>query len=256
MKNNIMLLAIHDSYTMFKRCMLLSFRNFEALFIAIFSPVLMMLLFVYVLGGAMNVGDVTYINYIVPGIILQAISQSATTTAVRVKDDLSEGIMNRFKSMPITKSSILIGHAFAAVIRSIVSTIIIFGIAFLMGFQPEANIGEWMMVILVLFLFMLAVAWLSIVFGLISRSSETASALSVILSILPYFSSGFVPTDTMPYLLRVFAENQPITSLIETLRSFLMNAPQNPSLIPAILWCIGILICSFIISVCLYKKKK
>lgn len=255
MKNSMMFIACSDSFTMFKRCMLLSFRNLEALFMAVFSPVLMMLLFVYVLGGAMNVGDVTYINYIVPGIILQAIGQSATTTAVRVNADMSEGIMNRFKSMPITKSSILIGHSLAAVVRSIVSTLIIFGIAFMMGFQPKANMGEWIMVILVLFLFMLAVAWLSIVFGLISNSAETASALSVILSILPYFSSGFVPTDTMPYLLRVFAENQPITSLIETLRAFLMNAPQNPSLIPAIVWCIGILICSFIVSLYLYKKK-
>lgn len=248
-------LAISDSYTMFKRCMVLSLRNLEAFFVAVCSPILMMLLFVYVLGGAMNVGDISYINYIVPGIILQAIGQSATTTAVRVNTDMKEGIMNRFKSMPIIQSSILVGHTFAAVIRSIISTLIIFGIAFIMGFQPNANIGQWLMVGLLLFLFMLAVAWLSVVFGLIASSAETASAFAIILSVLPYFSSGFVPTDTMPYLLRVFAQHQPITSLIEALRSFLMNAPQNPSLIPAIIWCIGILLVSFIISVYLYKKK-
>lgn len=247
--------TVSESYTMFKRCLLLSFRNLDAFLMSVCSPVLMMLLFVYVLGGAMNVGDVSYINYIVPGIILQTIGQSATTTAVRVNTDMKEGVMNRFKSMPIAKSSVLIGHTLAAVVRSILSTLIIFGIAFLMGFRPSASVGQWLMVCFLLFLFMLTVAWLSVVFGLISSSAETASSFAIILSILPYFSSGFVPTNTMPYLLRIFAQNQPITSLIEALRAFLMNASQNPTLIPAILWCVSILLVAFIISMYLYKKK-
>lgn len=256
MRTTRMYRVITEYYTMFQRCMLLSFRNLESLFTAVFSPVLMMVLFVYVLGGAMKVGDGSYINYIVPGIILQAIGQSATTTAVRVNSDMKEGIMNRFKSMPISKSSILVGHVLAAFFRSIVSTLIIIGIAFLMGFQPTATLREWGMVILVLCLFMFTVAWLSIVFGLLASSAETASAFAIILSILPYFSSGFVPTDTMPSALRIFADNQPITNLIETLRAFLMNEPQNPSLLPAILWCVVILIGAFLISVSLYRRKK
>lgn len=255
MNNNAIYLAIYDGITMFKRCMILSFRNIEAVFLAILSPVLMMMLFVYVLGGAMNIGDTEYINYIVPGIVLQAIGQSALTTAVRVNEDMQGGIMNRFKSMPINKTALLIAHAFSAVLRSMVSTIIIFIIAFFMGFKPMADFGQWCMVIVLLFLTMMTIAWICILFGLIARTSESASGLSVIISVLPYFSSGFVPTETMPYFLRIFAQNQPITSIVESLRALLMNAPENPNAVPALLWCIGVMIVAIVLSLKRYGRK-
>lgn len=247
--------ALLDTVTMFKRCMLLSLRNFEALFTSIAQPVLLMLLFVYIFGGAMDVGDMDYVNFIVPGVILQCISQSASITAISVNNDMKMGIMNRFRSMPITSSSLLTGHAMASIVRNTITTSLVVGVALLIGFRPSAGVTQWLIVFGVLFLFIMAITWLSVVFGLTANSTESAQALTIIMILLPYFSSGFTPTETMPTPLRVFAENQPMTPIIEAVRSLLMNATTDENLFPALLWCVGILVVSYIAATQIYKKK-
>jgi len=247
--------AVMDSFTMFKRCMLLSFRNLDSLITGILIPVLMMFLFVYVFGGSMNVGDGSYVNYIVPGVILQCVGQCAAITAISVNNDMKKGIIDRFRSMPITKSSVLTGHASAAIIRNMVTTALVIGVALLIGFRPTANITQWLVVIGILFIYIMAITWLSIIFGLVSNSAESAQVISIVILLLSYFSSGFVATESMPTALRAFAENQPLTPIIETIRSLLMNTLTDGNLIIAITWCIVIFAVSYVIAVQIYRRR-
>ena len=247
--------AVMDSFTMFKRCMLLSFRNLDSLITGILIPVLMMFLFVYVFGGSMNVGDGSYVNYIVPGVILQCVGQCAAITAISVNNDMKKGIIDRFRSMPITKSSVLTGHASAAIIRNMVTTALVIGVALLIGFRPTANITQWLVVIGILFIYIMAITWLSIIFGLVSNSAESAQVISIVILLLSYFSSGFVATESMPTALRAFAENQPLTPIIETIRSLLMNTLTDGNMIIAITWCIAIFAVSYMIAVQIYRRR-
>lgn len=247
--------SVLDFLTMFKRCVLLSFRSPDMLLTGILNPVLLMILFVYVLGGAMDVGDYNYINYIVPGVIIQCIGQCASITSVSVNSDMTRGIIDRFRSMPIARSSLLTGHALAAAVRNIVTTAAVIGVALLMGFRPEAGAVQWLIVMGILILFILAITWISVIFGLISGSAESATSLSIITIVLPYLSSGFVPTESMPSGLRAFAENQPMTPIIEAVRSLMMNTSTDGKLLSAVLWCAGMLAASYITAVNIYKKR-
>lgn len=247
--------SIQDTLTMFQRCMLLSLRNLDAFLTGIGTPILMMLLFVYVLGGVMDVGDVNYVDYLVPGIILQCIGQCGSTTAISVNNDLKRGIIDRFRSMPIAGSSVLTGHALAAIVRNIITTSLILAMAFLIGFRPMAGIVQWIIVIGILLLFITAITWISIVFGLISGSAESANGMSAFIMFLPYLSSGFVPLETMPIALRIFAENQPMTPIIEAIRSLLMDTTIDGNFLSAILWCISMFLTAYVGAVMIYKKK-
>lgn len=248
-------LSIQDTLIMFKRCMMLSLRNLDAFFTGIGTPILMMLLFVYVLGGAINVGNVNYVDYLVPGIILQCIGQCGSTTAISVNYDLQKGIIDRFRSMPITTISVLTGHALAAIVRNIITTSLILAMAFLIGFRPIAGFREWIIAIGILLLFISAITWISIVFGLISSNAESANGISTFIMFLPYLSSGFVPTETMPRALRIFAENQPMTPIIEAIRSLLMKTTMDRNLFLAFFWSVGMLLISYGTAVIIYKKK-
>lgn len=247
--------ALQDVMTMFKRCMLITLRNIDALFVGIVQPVMLMLLFVYVLGGSMNVGDFDYVNYIVPGVILQCIGQCAGITAISVNNDLKNGIIDRLRSLPIAKSSVLTGHAMTAVVRNIITTLLVIAAALLIGFRPSANFAGWMAAIGIMFLYILAITWLSILFGLISNSAESAQGLTIIGILLPYLSSGFVKTETMPAALRIFAENQPLTPIIEAIRSLLLNTPTDGNILISVIWCIGIFVVAYIVSTRIYKNK-
>lgn len=247
--------SIQDTVTMFQRCMFLSLRNLDAFLTGIGTPVLMMLLFVYVLGGAINVGNVNYVDYLVPGIILQCIGQCGSTTSISVNNDLKKGIIDRFRSMPIASWSVLTGHALAAMVRNIITAVLILGMAFLIGFRSKAGIVQWMIVIGILLLFMAAITWLSILIGLISSSAESANGISAFTMFLPYLSSGIVPTETMPTVLRAFAENQPMTPIIESIRSLLMNTTLDKPLFLAIIWCVGIFLAAYVGAVTVYKKR-
>lgn len=249
------LYSLQDIMTMFKRCMLLSLRNLDAFLTGIGTPILMMLLFVYVLGGAMNVGNMNYVDFLVPGIILQCIGQCGSTTAISVNNDLKSGIIDRFGSMPISYSSVLTGHALAAIIRNIITVSLILILSYFIGFRPNAGIVQWGIVIGILLLFISGITWISIILGLISGSAESANGISAIIMFLPYLSSGFAPVETMPTALRIFAENQPMTPIIESIRSLLMNAALGENFIPAVAWCSGMLITAYIGAVLIYRSK-
>ena len=244
-----------DVRVMTVRCLRKSTRNADALFSSVFNPVLMMLLFVFIFGGAMITGDTSYVNYIVPGIILQCIGQSVSTTAVSVSSDISQGIIDRFRAMPISQSSVLTGHVVESVLRNILTTFIVVAVALIIGFRPNAGILDWLTAIGLLALYSFALSWIAVVFALITKGPEGASGLSVIPIILTYISSGFVPTTTMPIILRPFAQYQPLTPIIDSVRALLTGTPVEGNLFMALMWCLVIFVVSFITAVWMYRKK-
>lgn len=247
---------LKDTMTMSGRCLLLSKRNPDIILTSLVAPILMMILFAYVLGGAMNVGKPSYVNYIVPGIILQSIGQCAATTAISVSTDIKTGIIDRFRTMPIKKSSILAGHVLESFIRNTIAAMLVIIVAFIVGFRPEASLAGWLIVLFTLFLYIFAISWVSVFFGLLAKSPEGAGAFSVFAIALPYLSSGFVPTDTMPKALRIFADHQPMTPIIDTLRSALLG--ENPNMntfLLAVCWCIILMLAFYILSVRVFKNK-
>jgi ABC-2 type transport system permease protein len=237
------------------RCLRHAFRSIDTIITVVAMPVLMMLMFVYVFGGAIHTEGVNYINYVVPGIVLMCIATGAPYTSLRLSTDITTGIVDRFRSMPIAKSSILTGHVLTSVAFNMFSSVIVMLFALLIGFRSGAGITEWLLVIGILLLFTLALTWLSVVFSLLSKSAEGAVLFSYPILILLFVSSAFTPTDSMHGALRVFAENQPMTLIIGALRSLLLNQPAGSNAAVAVLWCTGILVVSYIAAMILYKRK-
>ena len=247
----------HDTKTMAGRCLLLTKRNPDMVLTSFVAPVLMMILFAYVLGGAINVGSTSYVNYIVPGIILQSLGQCATTTAISVSTDIKTGIIDRFCTMPIKKSSILSGHVWESFARNGLATMLVMAAALLVGFRPKADFTDGFVVLLILCLYILAISWCSVFFGIIAKSPEGAGAFSVFAIVLPYLSSGFVPTDTMPKALQIFAEHQPMTPIIDTLRTALQGEElQMDTLSASIVWCVLLLTVFYALAVRTFRKKR
>jgi ABC-2 type transport system permease protein len=244
-----------DTLVMSGRSMRHTFRSADTLLTVIAVPIMMMLMFVYVFGGAINTGSVDYINYIVPGIILMCIGSGVAYTALNLNTDVTKGIFDRFHSMPIAKSALLTGHILNSVVFNAISTIIVVLVALLVGFRPNAGIIEWLLFIGIMLLYTFAMTWLSVIFGLLANSVGGATAFSYPLLFLPFVSSAFVPTTTMPGVVRAFAENQPLTSIIETMRSLLLNGTVGNSALNAVLWCVGIIIAAYLISMQVYKRK-
>lgn len=245
-----------DTKTMAGRCLLLAKRNPDTILTSIVSPVLLMILFVFVLGGSMDVSNSSYVNYIVPGVILQSLGQCAATTAISVSTDIKSGIIDRFSTMPIKKSSILTGHVIEAFSRSVLAIVLVTIVAFIVGFRPEAGLVDWLIVILLLFLYSFVMSWISVFFGILANSPEGAGSFSVFAIALPYLSSGFVSIDTMPKALQVFARNQPMTPIIDTLRAALQGENVNVNtFIIAVVWCAALLIVFYVLSVRAFKKK-
>jgi len=247
-----------DSFIMFKRNMKIAFRNPETMAMAIIAPSLIMILFTFVLGGVMDVGmgqEINYVNFIITGIILQCIAQGSITTAINVNIDLNKGMMERFRSMPIAKSSFLLGHSFAAILRNAITTIVIIGIAFAVGFRPEANFGQWIIMLAMFLAFIVVINWLAILIGMISKTAESASSTLSLIAVLPYVSSGFAPTESMPNGIRHFAEHQPMTPIINTIRNMIMGQPAGNDLFIALAWIIGLFAIIFTLSMIVYKKR-
>lgn len=239
----------HDTLTMTERCLKLSARNIDTFLTCLILPVLMMILFVYVLGGAMNVGNASYVNYIVPGIILQCIGQCASTTAITVNHDLRSGIIDRFCTLPIRHTSVLSGHVCSAVLRNLLTTGIVILAALAVGFRPSAQIWDWLIVFVIVLLYILAISWISVYLGLRASSAEGAGAYAVFAVVLPYLSSGFAPTETMPKLMRMFAEHQPMTPMIESMRALLLGETvDTATLFLAFAWCLGLSLFFYVLS--------
>lgn len=242
------------AFTMAARCTRLSARNIDALVTSLMLPVMLMLMFVYLFGGAIDTGG-AYVTYVVPGVILLCAGFGSATTAVTVSQDLAGGIVDRFRSMDVGGPSILAGHVAASALRNAVSTLLVFGVAFLIGFRPHAGPLDWLAAVGVLAAFVLAMSWLAAAIGLIAKSPEAANGFTFLIMFLPYASSAFVPVDTMPTWLQGFAQHQPITPVIETLRGLLLGTPVGSNPWTALAWCGGILAVSIAASGVLFRRR-
>ncbi|GAA1313418.1 ABC transporter permease [Saccharothrix xinjiangensis] len=246
--------ALSDSAAMVGRSIRLARRNTDTLIMSVVLPLLMMTLFVYVFGGAINTGT-GYVNYVVPGILLLCVGYGAASTAMSVADDMAKGMVDRLRSMPVRPFVVLTGHVVASVARNAVSTAIVLGAAVAMGFRPSASPVEWAAAVGLLLLYVLALSWLAAGLGAVAKSVESASALSFFMLFLPYLSSAFVPTHTMPAALRAFSEHQPITPVIETVRGLLTGTPVGGDGWVALAWSVGLLGASFTAATLLYRRR-
>ncbi len=236
------------------RSIRLSLRNTEALIMAIMLPVMLMLLFTYVFGGSIDPSG-NYVNYVVPGIILLCAGFGSSSTGVDVSTDMTNGIIDRFRTMPIQSLSVVTGHVVASLARNLLATAVVIGVALLVGFQPSANALEWLAAIGVISLFILTFTWLFAAIGLVAGSPSAASGYGFILLFLPYLSSAFVPTSTMPSWLQGVAEHQPITPVIETIRGLLTGTPIQDNAWWAIGWCALILLIAILWSIISFNRK-
>lgn len=243
-----------NAATMVGRSLRLTTRNLDALIPMLTLPVFLMALFVYVFGGAIQTGT-DYVDYVVPGLILLCVGFGSAATAVAVTSDMVNGIIDRFRSLPIRDWSVLTGHVVASVARNLVSTALVVGTAFLMGFRPNATLIEWLAAVGVIVLFIAAITWLSAALGLVAKSVESANAVTFFILFLPYVSSAFVPTDSMPTWLQAVAENQPVTPVIETLRGLLVGTPVGDQAWLAIAWCGGLMVVSFAAAAWLFRRR-
>ena len=246
--------AFADWAAMAGRSLRMARRNVDVLLTSLALPVLLMLLFVYLFGGAIQTGT-RYVTYVVPGVLLLCAGFGASMTAVSVTTDMTGGIIDRFRSMDVTGPAILAGHVAASVVRNLASTVLVFGVAFLIGFRPNAGPLDWLAAAGVLLLFILAISWLSAAVGLLARSPEAAGGFSFLVMFLPYPSSAFVPVETMPTWLHGFATYQPVTPVIETLRGLLLGLPVGASPLRAVAWCLGILVASVAVSGVLFRLR-
>ncbi|MCL1900993.1 MAG: ABC transporter permease [Firmicutes bacterium] len=248
---------LSDCKTMTIRCIKLSLRNPQMIVISLMLPVLLLVLFVYIFGGSMNTEALgaSYLNYLVAGIIIMAIGQSASSTSVVICSDVHKGLLDRFLSLPVSKASFLVGHTISALIRNTISVLIMFGVAFAMGFNPQANFVQWLAVAGILILFMLIMTLMCIFFGLLAKEPESANMAQPLTQILVFLSSGFVLTENMPDGLSHFSNYQPITPIIETVRSLFFTGTLGDRFLEAILWLVGLLIVFYVLSFFTFRRR-
>ncbi|WP_223068620.1 ABC transporter permease [Paenibacillus caui] len=236
------------------RSIRLSLRNTEALIMAIMLPILLMLLFTYVFGGALDPTG-NYVDYVVPGIILLCAGFGSSQTAVDVAQDMTSGIIDRFRTMPIRSLSVVTGHVVASLVRNLIATGVVIGVALLVGFRPSAGVVEWLGAVGTITLFILTFTWLFAAIGLVAGSPSAAAGYGFVLLFLPYLSNAFVSTDTMPKWLQGVANHQPITPVIETIRGLLTGTPVHDRAWWAIGWCLLILLVSLVWSLWSFRRK-
>ena len=236
------------------RAVRLSARHVDALVTALALPIMLMLMFVYLFGGAIRTGG-DYVTYVVPGVMLLCAGFGSAGTAVAVSQDMTGGIVDRLRSMDVRGVSVLAGHVAASVVRNAVSAVLVLGVAILIGFEPHAGPLDWLGVAGILLAFVCAVSWLAAAIGLVARSPEAANGFAFLVMFLPYASSAFVPVDTMPSWLQGFAAHQPVTPVIETLRGLLLGTPMGNDPWVALAWCAGILIVSAAASGALFARR-
>ena len=246
--------VVHDTALLFGRLMRHILRSPDTIITVLITPLMIMLLFVYVFGGAIRAGTSNYVNYLLPGILLIAIASGIAYTALRLFTDRQQGLFARFHSMPVARSSVLWAHVLTSLVSNAISVVVIILIALIMGFRSGAGVLEWLEVAGILVLFTLALTWLAVIPGLTAKSVEGASAFSYPLIFLPFISSAFVPTATMPAVVRVFAENQPVTSIVDTVRSLMNSEPIGNQIWIALAWCVGISIVAYIFAMRAYKR--
>lgn len=244
-----------DTALLLGRSMRHIFRSVDTISTTAITPVALMLLFVYVFGGAIKTNTDNYVNYLLPGIMLIAIASGTAYSAVRLFTDMQSGIFERFQSMPIARSSVLWAHVLTSLVANGLSLVIIVLVALVMGFRTSASLLDWLAVAGVLALFTLALTWLAIIAGLSAKSVDGAGGFSYPLIFLPFISSAFVPTETMPGPVRVFAENQPVTSIVNAIQDLFAQRPLGSDIWIALAWCVGILVLAYIFAMAAYRRK-
>ncbi|MBD5786095.1 ABC transporter permease [Cellulosimicrobium terreum] len=231
-------------------------RSPDTIITTAITPIALMLLFVYVLGGAISTGsDDAYIDYMLPGILLITIASGVAYTSYRLFLDLQGGIYERFQSMPIARSSVLWAHVLTSLVANLISVAIVVGVAFLLGFRTGASVGGWLAVAGILVLFTLALTWLAVIAGLSAKTVDGASAFSYPLIFLPFISSAFVPTESMPGPVAWFAENQPVTAVVDTVRALFAQEPVGNDIWVALAWLVGILAVGYGVAIAVYRRR-
>ena len=250
--------AIGDTATPTGRSLRHILRSPDTIITTALMPIAMMLMFVYVFGGAIDTGPgaagESYVDYLLPGILLITVASGIAYTAFRLFTDMTGGIVERFRSMPIGRSSVLWAHVLTSLVAIVVSLLIVVGVALLMGFRSSAGVLAWLAVAGILVLFTLALTWIAVIPGLTAKSVDGASAFSYPLIFLPFLSSAFVPTDSMPGPVRWFAEHQPVTAIVDTIRSLLAGQSVGGDIWVALAWCVGVLVVAYLVATTIYRR--
>lgn len=233
-------------------------RSPDTIVTTVFTPIALLLLFVYVFGGAIDIGPGSgrgdYVDYMLPGILLITVASGVTYTAFRLFTDMSGGIVDRLRSMPIARSAVLWAHVLTSLVANLASVVVVFAVALLVGFRSAAGIGAWLGAAGILALFTLALTWIAVIPGLTATSVDGASAFSYPLIFLPFLSSAFVPTGSMPGPVRWFADYQPITSIVDTLRALFAGRPVGSGIWTALAWMVGILVVAYALAAAAYRR--
>jgi ABC-2 type transport system permease protein len=240
--------------TMIVRALRLSLRNVDGLITALALPVMLMIMFVYFFGGAIHVGT-SYVDYVVPGVLLVCVGFGAGTTAVSVAQDLSSGILDRLRSMDVRGESLVAGHVVASVAANLMSAALAVAVAFVIGYRSPADAAHWLAAIGILSLFVLAISWLAAAIGIALHSPEAAQGVTFLISFLPYPSSAFVPIHTMPSAIQGFARNQPVTAVIDSIRSLLSGGSPGPEAWHAVIWSLAIMAASVLLAGALFRRR-
>jgi ABC-2 type transport system permease protein len=235
--------------------MRLSLRNTEGMLTALLLPVMLMLMFVYLFGGAIHTGT-RYVDYVVPGVLLVCVGFGASTTAVTVAHDLASGIIDRFRSMDVRGEALIGGHVLASVARNLLSATLVVAVALAIGFRPHADVAAWLVSVGVLALFVLALSWLAAAIGIVARTPEAAQGVAFLVSFVPYVSSAFVPIHTMPSALQAVARNQPATAVADTLRVALNGGQVGAAAWHAVAWSLGLIVLSIALSGLLWSRRR
>jgi len=249
--------ALTDTWTMTKRSLRHIVRSPDTIITVVVTPIALLLMFVYVLGGALGrqtVG-ISYVDYITPGILIMTVISGIAYSAFRLNTDIQKGIISRFRTMPVAPSSILGGQAVSSTLSTLFSALLVLAVAFAIGFRTRAGFAEWLLFVGLMVLFTLATTWMALFFGLRAKSAEGAGSFSYILMLLIFISPSFVPTASMTPLLRGFADHQPFTPIIETMRSLLTNATLGTHAWPALAWCAGLLVLMNALAVREFKRR-
>lgn len=258
MKNSTLsFMGIRNAFTMIRRSIRHDLRNTDALLMSVVLPIMILVLFTIVFGGAINTGTASgnYIDYVVPGIFVLCVCFGASGTAVGVCSDIATGLIDRFRSLPITSASVLTGHVVAGILRNTFAMVIVVALAIALGFRPHADFLEWLSVFGILWLLMLAFTWASAAFGLLVKSVEAAGSFMFTTMLLPYLSSSFVPINTLPTWVQGFATNQPVTHIVEAIRALLLGKSVGDHAWLAAVWCLSIALVMYLVARIMFQRK-
>jgi ABC-2 type transport system permease protein len=247
--------VLHDTNALLGRSLRHILRSPDTIITTVVTPIAMLSMFVYVFGAAIDTGGDTYVNYLLPGILLITVASGVAYTALRLFTDISGGIFERFQSMPIARSAVLWGHVLTSLVANLISVVVVVLVALAIGFRSGAGILAWLGVLGIIVLFTLALTWLAVIAGLTAKSPDGAGAFSYPLLFLPFVSSAFVPTTGMAGPVKWFAEHQPVTSVVDTIRNLYAERPLGNDLWTALAWCAALLVVAWALAVRTYHRK-